>query len=82
MDQSANSLMSQAYVDKGGSADKIHFHREFGGNLVGDDDLFERMREMDISIAIFTFGVHAYKDDNILKYWKEFTELIHSPQMI
>jgi hypothetical protein len=36
---------------------------------------------MNISIAIFTFGVHAYKGMIIfLNYWKEFTELIHSPQ--
>lgn len=82
MDQSANLLMPQAYVEKGGNPDKIHFHREFGGNLVGDDDHFERMREMNIFISIFTFDVHAYKDENISKFWKQFTELIHSPQMI
>jgi hypothetical protein len=84
MDQAANSLMSQIYVNKGACADKICFHKEFYGRVsrcLVDPGLFERMRTLNTSIAIFTFGAHAHYDETISNFWKYLTELLNSTQI-
>jgi hypothetical protein len=85
MDQAANSLISQIYTQKAGCAQRVFFHKEFygrGSQGLLDPGLFERMRTVHTSIAIFTFGAHAHSDETIRDFWKFFDETIHRPEMI
>mmetsp|Transcript_32422 Transcript_32422/g.30926 ORF Transcript_32422/g.30926 Transcript_32422/m.30926 type:complete len:333 (+) Transcript_32422:178-1176(+) len=79
MDQAANSLISQIYTQKAGCAQRIFFYREFSNNLY--PGLFQRMRTVNTSIAIFSFGAHAHNDESIRDFWKFFNNTIHLPQM-
>ena len=78
MDQALNSLLSMIYVDKGGCADHIYFHREFGSrNRI--DALSSKLLESSADIAIFNAGAWFHADDDMMRWWQSFTSVVQLP---